>query len=70
VSTTKGEGKLCFVFKILNVSPIDLTNEDGDLVRAVSFFNLSKFHGRYFESCRACMTRNGLVLMSCPKVIS
>jgi hypothetical protein len=44
--------------------------EDGDLVRAIPFFNSSKFHGRHFESCRACMTRNGFKLMSCPKVMS
>ena len=70
-STTKGEGKLFFVFKNLKMF-LQLTwlKEDGDLFQAVPFFNRPKFYGRHFESCRACMTGNGFMLMPCPKVIS
>ena len=64
----KGEGKLCFVFKNIKMF-LQLTwlKEDGDLFQAVPFFNRPKFHGRHFS---ACMTRNGFMLMSCPKVMS
>ena len=70
-STTKGEGKLCFVFKNLKMF-LQLTwlMEDGDLFQAVPFFNRPKFHGSHFESYSACMTRNNFMLMSCPKVMS
>ena len=44
--------------------------EDGDLFQVVPFFNHPKFHGRHFESCSACMTGNGFMLMTCPKVMS
>ena len=70
-STTKGEGKLCFVFKKNLKMFLQLTwlKEDGDLFQAVPFFNRLKFHGRHFESYSTCMTRNGFMLMSCPKVM-
>jgi hypothetical protein len=44
--------------------------EKGDLFQVVPFFNRLKFHGRHFKSCRAYMTRNGFIWMSCPKVMS
>ena len=44
--------------------------EDGDLFQEAPFFNRPKFHGRHFESCSTCITRNGFMLMSCPKVMS
>jgi len=70
-STTNGEGKLCFVFKILKMF-LQLTwlKEKGDLFQVVPFFNRLKFHGRYFESYSACMTGNSFMLMPCPKVMS
>ena len=70
-STTKGEGKLCFVFKNLKMF-LQLTwlKEDGDLFQAVPFFNLPKFQRRHFESCSAYMTGNGFMLMTCPTVMS
>jgi hypothetical protein len=70
-STTQGEGKLCFVSKNLKLF-LQLTwlKEEDDLFRAIPFFNCSKLHSRHFESCIACMTGNGFMLMSCPKVMS
>ena len=70
-STTKGEGKLCFVLKNLKIFlQLSWLKEDGDLFQVVPFFNHPKFHGRHFESCSACMTGNGFMLMSGPKVMS
>ena len=70
-STTKGEGKLCFVFKNLKMF-LQLTwlTEDGDLFQAIPFFNRPKVHGRHFESYSTCMTRNSFMLMPCAKVMS
>jgi hypothetical protein len=58
------------MFCFQNLKYFSRLKEDGDLVQAVLFFNRPKIYGRHIESCRACITRHGFMLMSCSKVMS
>jgi hypothetical protein len=65
----EGEGKLCFILKTYAKTPIDMTEEKGNLSQVVPFSNHPKFHGRYIESRSTGMTRSGFMLITCPKVM-